>query len=183
MFDPAITAILKAAAKGDFAPESPKKVVRDALHGAAARRVDSGDSGEFPGYGTQDPGELPTALLSWRGLKRDMAILATSGREWANRTRRLAARVPISTSSPKGSSSACGGWRITEKGCRVLDLMEARPVNGATAEFPASEDQPPRLVTATGAFRSRRLQQRRRESASEGILIGTIVIGKKWKHS
>jgi hypothetical protein len=27
-------------------------------------------------------------------IKRDMAILATSGREWAERTKRLAARVP-----------------------------------------------------------------------------------------
>lgn len=27
-------------------------------------------------------------------LKRDMAILATSGPEWAERTKRLAARVP-----------------------------------------------------------------------------------------
>lgn len=36
----------------------------------------------------------PDGFAVMEDLKRDMAILATSGRDWADRTRRLAARVP-----------------------------------------------------------------------------------------
>ncbi|QQO18410.1 hypothetical protein JJB99_07840 [Bradyrhizobium diazoefficiens] len=36
----------------------------------------------------------PDGFAVMADLKRDMAILATSGRDWAERTKRLAARVP-----------------------------------------------------------------------------------------
>jgi hypothetical protein len=36
----------------------------------------------------------PDGFAAMADLKRDMAILATSGRDWAERTKRLAARVP-----------------------------------------------------------------------------------------
>jgi hypothetical protein len=36
----------------------------------------------------------PDGFAVMEDLKRDMAILATSGREWGDRTKRLAARVP-----------------------------------------------------------------------------------------
>lgn len=39
-------------------------------------------------------------------LERDMAILANSGRDWADRTKRLGVRLPISTSSHPAWSSA-----------------------------------------------------------------------------
>lgn len=62
-------------------------------------------------------------------LKRDMAILATSGRDWAERTKRMAARVPnLDIFSQKLVERVNGGWRITEKGRTLLDLMEARLV-------------------------------------------------------
>ncbi|MGY4427960.1 hypothetical protein ACVWWO_000437 [Bradyrhizobium sp. F1.13.1] len=38
-------------------------------------------------------------------LKRDMAILATSGRDWADRTKRLGARMPDLDISRQVSSS------------------------------------------------------------------------------
>lgn len=56
----------------------------------------------------------PDGFAVMEDLKRDMAILATSGREWADRTSRLAARVRISTSFPKRWSNAlavAGGSR------------------------------------------------------------------------
>lgn len=66
-------------------------------------------------------------------LKRDMAILATSGRDWAERTKRMAARVPnLDIFSQKLVERVNGGWRITEEGRTLLDLMEARRV-GAQA--------------------------------------------------
>src|SRR3954469_22523337 len=36
----------------------------------------------------------PDGFAAMEDLKRDMAILATSGRDWTERTRRLAGRVP-----------------------------------------------------------------------------------------
>ena len=53
----------------------------------------------------------PDGFAVMEDLKRDMAILATSDREWADRTKRLAARGPISTffRSVWSSASAAAG--------------------------------------------------------------------------
>jgi hypothetical protein len=70
----------------------------------------------------------PDGFAALEDLKRDMAILATSGRDWTERTRRLAARVPgLDIFSQGLIDRTNGGWRITAKGRAVLDLMEARP--------------------------------------------------------
>ena len=77
-------------------------------------------------------------------LKRDMAILATGGRDWTERTKRLAARMPdLDIFSQDLVERQDGGWRITEKGRSVLEMIEARP---ATAEAP--EPSTPELVKA-----------------------------------
>jgi hypothetical protein len=78
-------------------------------------------------------------------LKRDMAILATSGRDWAARTNRLAARVPDLDIFSQGLVERLnGGWRITKKGRAVLEIMEARP-----AAVPATEPPPIRATDAS----------------------------------
>lgn len=75
----------------------------------------------------------PDGFAPMAELKRDMAILATSGRDWAERTKRMAARVPnLDIFTQKLVERVNGGWRITEKGRALLDLMEARQV-GAEA--------------------------------------------------
>lgn len=62
-------------------------------------------------------------------IKRDMAILATSGRDWADRTRRLAARVPeLDVFSQGLVDRENGGWKITDKARTVLEFMEGRTV-------------------------------------------------------
>nr|WP_249154442.1 hypothetical protein [Bradyrhizobium manausense] len=100
-------------------------------------------------------------------LKRDMAILATSGRDWVERTKRLAARVPdLDIFSQALVERLNGGWRITEKGRTVLDFMEARPSESQAepeivVERPAAAEPAPRLLASTRAARSRRLQRRR----------------------
>ncbi len=68
----------------------------------------------------------PDGFAVMEDLKRDMAILATNGREWADRTKRLAARVPdLDIFSHGLVERTSGGWRITSKGREVLDFMEA----------------------------------------------------------
>ncbi|WP_247295376.1 MULTISPECIES: hypothetical protein [unclassified Bradyrhizobium] len=68
----------------------------------------------------------PEGFAVMEDLKRDMAILATSGREWADRTKRLAARVPDLDIFSHGLVRISGGWKITANGRAVLDFMEAR---------------------------------------------------------
>lgn len=69
----------------------------------------------------------PDGFAAMADLKRDMAILATSGADWTERTKRLAARVPdLDIFSQALVERLNGGWRITEKGRAVLEVMEAR---------------------------------------------------------
>ena len=101
-------------------------------------------------------------------IKRDMAILATSGREWSDRTKRLAARVPDLEFFSQGLvDRESGGWKITEKGRTVLELMEARtsvdqPIETApsvTVDAPIPSLPP----LAERAKRRRERRERRRE--------------------
>jgi hypothetical protein len=65
-----------------------------------------------------------------------MAILATSGLDWAERTKRLAARVPdLDIFSQRLIERMNGGWRVTEKGGAVLEIMEARPAPAQATEL------------------------------------------------
>ncbi|OAF19203.1 hypothetical protein AXW67_37715 [Bradyrhizobium neotropicale] len=71
----------------------------------------------------------PGGFAPMAELKRDMAILATSGRDWAERTKRMATRAPdLDIFSQRLIERVNGGWRITEKGRAVLDVMEARSI-------------------------------------------------------
>ena len=72
-------------------------------------------------------------------LKRDMAILATSGREWSERTKRLASGFSDLSIFAKGMVVRVdGGWRITEEGRRALALME-RLAGRAAIAVPVQE--------------------------------------------
>jgi len=79
----------------------------------------------------------PEGFAAMADLKRDMAILATSGRDWSERTKRLAARVPDLDIFSQGLIERMnGGWRITDKGRAVLEIMEARPAPAQATELP-----------------------------------------------
>jgi hypothetical protein len=69
----------------------------------------------------------PDGFASLEDLKRDMAILATSGKEWSELTKRLAARVPDLEIFSQGLVERLeAGWRITQRGRSVLEMMERR---------------------------------------------------------
>jgi hypothetical protein len=79
----------------------------------------------------------PDGFAAMADLKRDMAILATSGRDWAERTKRLAARVPDLDIFSQGFIERMnGGWRVTDKGRAVLEIMEARSAPAQATELP-----------------------------------------------
>jgi hypothetical protein len=115
----------------------------------------------------------PDGFAVMEDLERDMAILATSGRDWADRTRRLAARVPDLNILSQGLvERLSGGWKITAKGRAVLEVMEARPAASETAHVTASESSspslpesiPPLRQPADRAKRRRERRERRREA-------------------
>jgi len=115
----------------------------------------------------------PDGFAVMDDLKRDMAILATSGRDWADRTRRLAARAPgLDIWSQGLVERLSGGWKITAKGRAVLDLMEARPAASEAVQVPAVEDSiavstspvPLLRQPADRAKRRRERRERRREA-------------------
>jgi len=61
-------------------------------------------------------------------VKRDVEILYTSGQDWAERTRRVAKRVPDLNIFTHGLvERRHGGWQITEKGREILSILEAPP--------------------------------------------------------
>jgi hypothetical protein len=105
----------------------------------------------------------PRGHASMADIKRDMAILATSGRDWTERTKRLAARVPDLDIFSQGLVDRLdGGWRITDKGRAVLEMMEARPAS----EPPQAPEPIPGFFRQTDgnslALRNQRRQKRRR---------------------
>lgn len=110
----------------------------------------------------------PDGFAVMEDLKRDMAILATSGRDWADRTRRLAARAPgLDIWSQGLVERLSGGWKITAKGRAVLEVMEARPAASETAHVTASENcGSPRIVpsgaASAGSVAVRRVNERGR---------------------
>lgn len=114
----------------------------------------------------------PDGFALMADLKRDMAILATSGRDWTERTKRLGERVPnLDSFSQKLIERANGGWLITERGRTVLEMMEARRSRPEISEE-AKDTNPGRTkpialcsVRAEAYLRRREPKQQRRISA------------------
>jgi hypothetical protein len=111
----------------------------------------------------------PDGFAVMADLKRDMAILATSGRDWADRTKRLAARVPdLDIFSQALVERLNGGWRITEAGRALLALMEVRPRDPEPAAEGASAGPPclsmPLRLPAQMNGRRRERRPRRRSA-------------------
>ena len=67
----------------------------------------------------------PDGFASLNNLKRDMAVLAASGKDWTERTQRLAARLPNLEIFSQGLVVRLeDGWRITQRGRSILEMME-----------------------------------------------------------
>ena len=110
----------------------------------------------------------PDGWASLADVKRDVAILATSGQNWSERTTRLAARAPGLEIFSQGLVERLdGGWRITEAGRSALDLMERKtatpeaPQAQITAPEPSPAIAQPASVVVAGPDR-RRIERRGR---------------------
>ena len=67
----------------------------------------------------------PGGRASLTDLKRAMAILITSGSDWTDRTKRLAARAPdLDIFSQSFVLRDNAGWQITDAGRSFLDFLQ-----------------------------------------------------------
>lgn len=113
----------------------------------------------------------PDGFAVMADLKRDMAILATSGRDWSERTKRLAERVPgLNIFSQGLIGRESGGWKITDKGRAVLAYIEGRPGAPREADDLLSGRQARtvlNLLRVPSERAVRRRQRRERRKAGE----------------
>lgn len=112
----------------------------------------------------------PGGKASLADLKSDLAILTTSGPEWAARMKRLAARAPDLDAFAQGYLNRdAAGWWITPPGREFLEALE-RPAIPAAAKAaviepvvaePARPAWPPLMIVGR---RDRTLRRRRHRS-------------------
>jgi hypothetical protein len=69
----------------------------------------------------------PGGRASIDDLKRAVAILMTSGPEWRDRTKRLAARAGLDIFCQAYVSTDATGWSISDAGRVLLDSLETLP--------------------------------------------------------
>jgi hypothetical protein len=111
--------------------------------------------------------------LQLADLRRDVAILISSGRDWTDRTTRIAARAPgLNIFSQALVVRDAAGWRITDAGRELLATIErpapqlASPVQ-ALAEVDATVTAaPPAPLIGINARRSRRRRSERQAPRS-----------------
>ena len=67
----------------------------------------------------------PDGQATLKAMNADLAVLNTSGRDWTDRIRRLAASVPdLDIFSQRFVLRSDAGWQITEKGRSFLGSLE-----------------------------------------------------------
>jgi hypothetical protein len=118
----------------------------------------------------------PDGFAVMEDLKRDLAILATSGRDWSDRTKRLAARVPDLDIFSQGLvERTSGGWQITAKERVVLELMEARPAVPAPLQAPLLEEAAAVTARRVLFFRSGSLLAVRNGAKNAANVVGRLA--------
>ncbi|MDF0498850.1 hypothetical protein [Bradyrhizobium yuanmingense] len=113
-------------------------------------------------------------------LKCDMAFLATSGPDWADRTKRLGAHVrDLDIFSQKLVERLNGGWPITSKGSSGLHgepLAPSRPF-GAEEALPKSTAPSGPLLKLPEQRAARRNERHKRRRAARERIAGVIRQG------
>jgi hypothetical protein len=118
----------------------------------------------------------PEGRLSLDDLKRAVAILISSGSDWTDRTKRLAARAPdLDIFSQSFVLRDDAGWEITDAGRAFLDSVETpilttavggeQALEAVVSVTPIPASPPIRLVAVNRRRPRRRPADRMRPSA------------------
>ena len=111
----------------------------------------------------------PEGRASLADLKHCVAVLTSSGADWSQRMKRLAALAPeldiFSTGYVLRDSS---GWQITEKGREFLILIEARAAESAlpVAFAPPAVSDVTNFPTNVVQLVGHKVRRRRRRAAA-----------------
>jgi hypothetical protein len=83
----------------------------------------------------------PEGRASIAELTRSVGILISSGTDWTNRTKRMAARAPkLDIFADSLVLRDVNGWHITESGRQFLAALEAPlPITGEPVQAPEAE--------------------------------------------
>ena len=82
----------------------------------------------------------PGGRATIAALNSDLSILTTSGSEWSDRLKRLAARAPgLDVFGQSLILRDSSGWQITPQGKSFLDWLES---GAASANVPVAEPSP-----------------------------------------
>jgi hypothetical protein len=87
----------------------------------------------------------PEGRATVAALNSDLRILTTSGSDWTDRLKRLAARAPgLDIFGQRLVLRDSSGWQITPEGMAFLDRLErgAASANVPVAEQPSPPQQP-----------------------------------------
>jgi hypothetical protein len=104
----------------------------------------------------------PEGRATIAALNSDLCILNTSGSDWSDRLKRLAARAPgLDIFSQRLVLRDSSGWQITPEGRAFLDRLE---MGDASASVPVAEPSPPQQppLLQVGVARRQRLTRRGR---------------------
>jgi hypothetical protein len=104
----------------------------------------------------------PEGRATIAALNSDLCILNTSGSDWRDRLKRLAARAPgLDIFSQRLVLRDSSGWQITPEGRAFLDRLE---MGDASASVPVAEPSPPQQppLLLVGVARRQRLTRRGR---------------------
>ena len=94
----------------------------------------------------------PEGRATIAALNSDLCILNTSGSDWTDRLRRLAARAPgLDIFGQRLILRDSSGWQITPEGRAFLDWLER---GAASANVPVAEP-PPKCAASQGSERRR----------------------------
>jgi hypothetical protein len=116
----------------------------------------------------------PEGCLSLADLRNNVAILVSSGPDWTDRTKRIAARTPgLDIFSQGMILRSSAGWQITDAGraflaeCEVpLSSHSEEPAPEAVEIKAATVAMPPAPVVGSDTRRGRWWRRRRRERNS-----------------
>ena len=120
----------------------------------------------------------PGRRVPLQDLRRDVAILISSGPDWTDRTKRIAARAPgLDIFSQALVVRDAAGWQITNAGLEFLATIErpavvAPPSDPEVVAFdsPAAASPPVPLIGIKTGRRSQR-HRRARSAASGGATV------------
>lgn len=121
----------------------------------------------------------PNGVATHTQLKRDIEILATSGRDWAVHSKQLAAEFPsLDIFSLKLVERYSFGWRLTKKGFIMIEMMTELIRRPVPALYKISAEVDRREAEVTDSSDTKSMVKPISSSVNRRARFGVIEGGK-----